>query len=170
MGKFGLNWAENGPVASWWARIRESLRNVLRKGWFCVSDSAYKDGTWGDRAFRSLPFDALVLWEFQENPKHPLRTGTVERASWNDLAMTENQPTSEITLYLAEDGTTRVEVRLQNETVWLTLAQMADLFQRDKSSIFKHVQNSFAEDELSSPSALVESTRSELYCICQRSP
>ncbi|MCX6602087.1 MAG: death-on-curing protein [Acidobacteria bacterium] len=84
--------------------------------------------------------------------------------------MTENQPTSEITLYLTEDGTTRVEVRLQNESVWLTLAQMADLFQRDKSSIFKHVQNSFAEDELSSPSALVESTRSELYCICQRSP
>jgi len=64
--------------------------------------------------------------------------------------MTENQPTSEIILYQTEDGVTRVEVRLQNETVWLTLAQMADLFQRDKSSIFKHVQNIFEEGELAS--------------------
>ncbi len=64
--------------------------------------------------------------------------------------MTENQPTSEIILYQTEDGVTRVEVRLQNETVWLTLAQMADLFQRDKSSIFKHVQNIFEEGELPS--------------------
>ncbi len=43
-----------------------------------------------------------------------------------------------------------MEVRLQNETVWLTLAQMADLFRRDKSSIFKHVRNIFAEGELAS--------------------
>ncbi len=53
----------------------------------------------GRTAFRSLPVDALVLWEFQENPKHPLHTGTVGRASWNDLEMTENLPTSEIILY-----------------------------------------------------------------------
>ncbi len=64
--------------------------------------------------------------------------------------MTENQPNSEIILYQTEDGVTRVEVSLQDETVWLTMAQTADLFQRDKSSIFKHVQNIFEEGELSS--------------------
>ncbi len=104
----------------------------------------------GRTAFRSLPVDALVLWEFQEKPKYPLHTGTVGRASWNDLEMTENHPTSEIILYQTEDGITRVEVRLQNETVRLSLAQMADLFQRDKSSIFKQVRDIFAEGELAS--------------------
>ena len=64
--------------------------------------------------------------------------------------MNENRPKSEIILYQTEDGATRVEVGLQDETVWLNLAQRADLFQRDKSSIFKHVQNIFAEGELSS--------------------
>ena len=63
--------------------------------------------------------------------------------------MNENQPKSEIILYQTEDGVTRVEVRLQGETVWLTLAQMAALFQRDRSGILKHVQNIFEEGELS---------------------
>ena len=62
--------------------------------------------------------------------------------------MSKNQPNSEIILYQTEDGVTRVEVRLKDETVWLTLAQIAELFQRDKSSIFKHVQNIFKEGEL----------------------
>ena len=62
--------------------------------------------------------------------------------------MSKNQPNSEIILYQTEDGVTRVEVRLKDETVWLTLAQIAELFQRDKSSIFKHVQNIFEEGEL----------------------
>lgn len=56
-------------------------------------------------------------------------------------AMNENQPKSEIILYQTEDGVTRVEVRLQDETVWLTVAQMAELFQRDRTSVFKHIQN-----------------------------
>jgi hypothetical protein len=64
--------------------------------------------------------------------------------------MNANQPQSEIILYQTEDGVTRVEVRLQGETVWLSLAQMAKLFQRDRSSIFKHIQNVFEEGELSS--------------------
>ena len=64
--------------------------------------------------------------------------------------MNENLPKSEIILYQTEDGVTRVEVRLQDETVWLTLVQMAELFQRDRSGILKHVQNIFEEGELSS--------------------
>ena len=41
----------------------------------------------------------------------------------------------EIILYQTEDGQTQIDVKLENETVWLTLSQMAELFQRDKSVI-----------------------------------
>lgn len=51
-------------------------------------------------------------------------------------------------LYQTGDGKTRIEVRLQGETVWLSLNQMAELFQSDKSVISRHLRNIFAEDEL----------------------
>ena len=54
----------------------------------------------------------------------------------------------ELLLYQAEDGKTRVQVRIQGETVWLPLSQMAELFQRDKSVISKHIRNIFDEGEL----------------------
>jgi hypothetical protein len=54
----------------------------------------------------------------------------------------------ELILYQTEDGRTRLEVRLQGETVWLTQAQLAELFQRDRSVITKHIRNIFAEGEL----------------------
>jgi hypothetical protein len=57
-------------------------------------------------------------------------------------------PASEILLYLAEDGRTRVEVRFEGETCWLSLVQMAELFGRDRSVIFRHVKNVFDEGEL----------------------
>jgi hypothetical protein len=50
--------------------------------------------------------------------------------------------------YQAPNGRTRLEVRLQGETVWLTQAQMADLFQRERSVITKHIRNLFEEGEL----------------------
>jgi len=55
---------------------------------------------------------------------------------------------SEIILYQTEDGRTRLQVRLKNETAWLSLNQLADLFQRDKSVISKHIKNIFGEGEL----------------------
>jgi hypothetical protein len=55
---------------------------------------------------------------------------------------------SEFLLYQSEDGRTRVEVRFGGETAWLSLAQMADLFQRDKSVISRHIKNVFDEGEL----------------------
>ena len=58
------------------------------------------------------------------------------------------KPKSELILYQTEDNRTRIEVRLENETVWLTLNQMAELFQRDKSVISKHIKNVFEEGEL----------------------
>ena len=54
----------------------------------------------------------------------------------------------EMLVYMAEDGVSCVDVRLQDETVWLTLDQMAQLFGRDKSTISRHLKNIFAEGEL----------------------
>lgn len=54
----------------------------------------------------------------------------------------------QILLYKTPDGESRIEVRLQNETVWLSLDQMAELFQRNKSTISRHIKNVFEEGEL----------------------
>ena len=56
----------------------------------------------------------------------------------------------QVILYQTEDGQTRLEVQLQGETVWLSLDQMAELFQRNKSTISRHIKNVFEEGELSS--------------------
>ena len=53
----------------------------------------------------------------------------------------EALPNSEIILYRTEDGGTRVQVRLQDETVWLTQQEMAELFQRERSVITRHIRN-----------------------------
>jgi len=62
--------------------------------------------------------------------------------------MADKAPSSQILLYQTEDRRTRIEVRLEGETVWLSLNQMAELFQRDKSVISKHIRNIFQEGEL----------------------
>ena len=51
-------------------------------------------------------------------------------------------------MYQTEDGLTKIDVRMENETVWLTQAQMAELFQRERSGITKHIKNVFAEGEV----------------------
>ena len=56
----------------------------------------------------------------------------------------------QILLYQTPDGESRIEVRLQGETVWLSLDQMAELFQRNKSTISRHIKNVFEEGELQS--------------------
>ncbi len=61
---------------------------------------------------------------------------------------------SEIILYQTEDGKSRLEVHLVDDTVWLSLTQMAELFQRDKSVISKHIRNVFEEGELSPDSVV----------------
>jgi hypothetical protein len=55
---------------------------------------------------------------------------------------------AEILLYQTEDGQTRLEVRLQDETVWLTQKRMAELFQKNVRTINEHIRNIFAEGEL----------------------
>lgn len=58
-----------------------------------------------------------------------------------------NDP-GELLLFQTEDGQTRIDVRLVGETVWLSAGQIADLFQRDKSTISRHIQNVYDEGEL----------------------
>ncbi|MEN9654756.1 MAG: hypothetical protein RL235_868 [Chlamydiota bacterium] len=55
---------------------------------------------------------------------------------------------SSLLLYQTEDGQTKIEVRLQNETVWLSQAQLSELFDKDRRTIAEHIQNIFAEKEL----------------------
>ncbi len=57
-------------------------------------------------------------------------------------------PNSNILMYTTEDGLTKIEATFENETVWLSLEQMAELFQRDKSTISRHIKNIFKECEL----------------------
>ena len=56
--------------------------------------------------------------------------------------------TGEFLLYTTEDGVAKLEVRMVDETVWLSLTQMAELFQRDKSVISRHIKNIYEEGEL----------------------
>lgn len=53
-----------------------------------------------------------------------------------------------IVIYQTKDGKTSIDVKLENETVWLNQAQMAELFQTDRTSIVKHVNNIYKSEEL----------------------
>ncbi|MCE5178307.1 MAG: hypothetical protein LLF81_04065 [Porphyromonadaceae bacterium] len=55
---------------------------------------------------------------------------------------------SEIIIYQTDDGLTKIETRLEDDTVWLTQAQMAELFEKGRSTITEHVNNIFQEGEL----------------------
>ena len=55
---------------------------------------------------------------------------------------------NKIVIYQTADGQTQIDVRMENETVWLTQAQMADLFQTDRTSIVRHINNIYKSEEL----------------------
>lgn len=63
---------------------------------------------------------------------------------------------SDILIYQLEDGETEINVQLDNETVWLNLNQIADLFGRDKSVISRHINNIFKEKELQKDSVVAK--------------
>ena len=69
----------------------------------------------------------------------------------------EPLPQSEIIFYQTEDGGTRVQCRFENETVWLTQQQMAELFQTTKQNVGQHLKSLFAEGELVQDSVVKES-------------
>ncbi|MCD6292706.1 MAG: hypothetical protein J7M09_04540, partial [Deltaproteobacteria bacterium] len=71
--------------------------------------------------------------------------------------MTDNlpdKPHSEIVIYQAEDGQSRIQVHLQDETVWLTQKLMSELFQKDVRTINEHIKNIYDEDELEPESTI----------------
>ena len=58
------------------------------------------------------------------------------------------QNNSEMMIFTTEDGLTKIETTFDGDTVWLSIDQMAELFQRDKSTISRHIKNIFTEGEL----------------------
>ena len=60
------------------------------------------------------------------------------------LHMVEN----EILIYQTEDGQTKIDVKFEDETVWLTQAQLCELYQTSKSNISEHIKHIFEEGEL----------------------
>ncbi len=60
--------------------------------------------------------------------------------------MEENH--GEILIYQTEDGLTSIDVKMQDETVWLTQQQLVDLFQSSKSNVSEHIKHIFEEGEL----------------------
>jgi hypothetical protein len=61
---------------------------------------------------------------------------------------------SKIILYQTEDGKTKIETRLEDETVWLTIDQMAELFQKSRSTVNEHILNIYGENELESQTSM----------------
>jgi len=55
---------------------------------------------------------------------------------------------SEMLLYITEDGKVKIETRMQDETIWLTQGQLADLFQITQQNVSLHIQNIFESGEL----------------------
>ena len=68
----------------------------------------------------------------------------------------------DVIIYQSEDGTTKINVNLQDETVWLSIDQMSELFQRDKSTISRHIKNIFIEGELQGNSVVANFATTEL--------
>ena len=60
------------------------------------------------------------------------------------------QNNTSLIMYTTEDGITKIQATFDKDTVWLSIDQMAELFQRDKSTISRHIKNVFEEGELDS--------------------
>jgi len=69
-------------------------------------------------------------------------------------AMADKNTASELLFYATEDGNSKIEVRLENETVWLSQMQMVELFQTTKQNVSLHIRNVFAEGELNENSVV----------------
>ena len=76
--------------------------------------------------------------------------------------MEKSMDENKIFIYQTEDGQTQIDVRLENETVWLTQAQMAELFQTDRTSIVRHINNIYKVEELDRESTCAKITQFQL--------
>lgn len=66
---------------------------------------------------------------------------------------------NKIVIYQTDDGKTQLDVKLENETVWLTQAQMAELFQTDRTVIVKHIRNIYKSEELDEKSTCAKNAQ-----------
>ena len=67
-----------------------------------------------------------------------------------------NKEKADMIIYTTEDGLTKVETTFDGDTVWLSIDQMAELFQIDKSTISRHIKNIFTEGELQRDSVVAK--------------
>ncbi len=65
-----------------------------------------------------------------------------------------NNSKENIIIYQAEDRHTRIEVKMENETIWLTQAQLMELYQTSKSNVSEHIKHIFEEGELNENSVV----------------
>ncbi|MDO9399065.1 MAG: hypothetical protein Q7T79_00035 [bacterium] len=87
--------------------------------------------------------------------------------------MKKDNQKSQIIIYKTDDGQAKIEVRFENETVWLSQNALAELFQATKQNISQHIKNIFAEGELQSNSVVKDflttaAARRAISCICRR--
>ena len=75
---------------------------------------------------------------------------------------------NQILIYQTEDGQTQIDVRLENETVWLTQAQMVELFKSSRTNILKHIQHIYEVEELDKESTCRKFR--QVQCKYQRTP
>lgn len=68
--------------------------------------------------------------------------------------MSEEKNKGNVILYQTSDGQSKIEVTLSDDTVWLTADQMAELFQRNKSTISRHIKNMLESGELQADSVV----------------
>jgi hypothetical protein len=80
----------------------------------------------------------------------------IEKGNTMTTPLPLQTPDSQILPYQTEDGRTRIEFQVKRNIVWLSLNQMAGLFQRHKSVVSKHIRNVFKEDELSPDSTVAK--------------
>ena len=90
-----------------------------------------------------LDKDPATVSKWCTNTAQPGLETLVEIAKVIDM-----EQNNQIVIYQTPDGQTSIDVKLEKETVWLTRQQMAELFQRDKTVILRHIQNIFKEGEL----------------------
>lgn len=83
--------------------------------------------------------------------------------------MSDNHISGEIIIYQSEDGTSKLDVTLEDETVWLTQAQLVDLFQSSKANVSEHIKNIIREGELDEDSVVrkfrITASDGKLYLV-----
>uniref|UniRef100_I5AWY7 Virulence protein n=1 Tax=Eubacterium cellulosolvens (strain ATCC 43171 / JCM 9499 / 6) TaxID=633697 RepID=I5AWY7_EUBC6 len=88
----------------------------------------------------------VCIWKLTgRNALYSVKAGKSERSIKKNWIINNK---SEIIIYNTEDGKCKVDVRLEEDTVWLTQEQMAELFQKAKSTINEHIQNIYSDGEL----------------------